>query len=180
MWMRFDGKNGGTTVIQCYAPTECEKDKRKKEKFYEELRDLIQLTAKRYFLVILGDFNARIGTSGDYWGVAGKQGVANPITENGEMLLELCADNNLAITWTFFKHRDDHKMSWYHRESKTRAQIDLIIIRQRWLSSCFDTRVYRGSEFNNTDHRLVLSKIKINLRVNKKRRPPMPNFHKLK
>ena len=49
-------------------------------------------------------------------------------------------------------------------------------MQKRWLSTVRDTRVYRGAEFNNTDHRLLMAQLKFkikNMVQTKKRRPDL-------
>ena len=43
------------------------------ERFYEDLQDLLELTAKKYVLFIIGDWNAKVGSQ-ETPGVTGKFG----------------------------------------------------------------------------------------------------------
>ena len=54
----FQGKPFNITVIQGYAPTS-NTEKAKVEWFYEDLQDLLELTAKKDVLFIIGDWNAK-------------------------------------------------------------------------------------------------------------------------
>ena len=47
-------------VIQVYAPSKAEEAE--VERFYEDLQDLLELTAKRDVLFIIGDWNAKAGS----------------------------------------------------------------------------------------------------------------------
>jgi hypothetical protein len=58
--------------------------------------------------------------------------------------------------------------TWYQRGTDFRSQIDHIMVRKTWLSAIHDTRVYRGAEFSNSDHRLVVSEMKLQLSTQKK------------
>ena len=49
------------TVIQVYAPIS-NTEEAKVEQFYEELQDLLELTPKKDFLFIIGDWNAKVGS----------------------------------------------------------------------------------------------------------------------
>ena len=63
------------TIISAYAPTliSCEEDK---ERFYETLDSLVKSTPVSDKLVVIGDFNARVGADHQSWeGVLGPQGV---------------------------------------------------------------------------------------------------------
>ncbi|CAF1369434.1 unnamed protein product, partial [Didymodactylos carnosus] len=121
-------------------------------------------------LVIMDDFNARVGDDYETWKeVMGKCGIiGEETTDNGLRLLEFCLVHNLSVTSTFFSHKNVHKYTHYSRNKEgTKSQIDHILINRRWRTSVEDTRVYRGADFMNTDHRLLLSKIKIKLKVMK-------------
>ena len=59
--VHFQGKPFNITVIQVYAPTTNAK-KAEVEQFHEDLQDLLELTLKKDFLFIKGDWNATIGS----------------------------------------------------------------------------------------------------------------------
>ena len=65
--VRFQGKPFSITVIQAYAPTS-NAEEAEVEWFYE---DLLELTPKRDFLFIIGDWNAKVGSQ-ETPGVTGK------------------------------------------------------------------------------------------------------------
>ena len=59
--VHFQGKPFNIKVIQVYAQTSnAEEDE--VELFYEDLQDLLKLTAKRDVLFIIGDWNAKVGS----------------------------------------------------------------------------------------------------------------------
>ena len=55
--VHFQGKPFSITVIQVYAPTTNAKEA---EQFYEDLQDLLELTAKKDVFFITGDWNAKV------------------------------------------------------------------------------------------------------------------------
>ena len=57
--VRFQGKPFTITVTQVYAPTS---NAEEAERFYEDLQDLLELTAKKDVLSIVGDWNAKVGS----------------------------------------------------------------------------------------------------------------------
>ena len=59
--VRFQGKPFSITVFQVYAPTS-NAGEAEVEQFYEDLQDLLELTAKKYVLFIIGDWNAKVGS----------------------------------------------------------------------------------------------------------------------
>ena len=71
--VRFQGKPFHITVIQVYAPT-CNAEEAEIEWFYEDLQDLLELTAKRDVFFIIGDWNAKVGSQ-DTPGVTGRFGL---------------------------------------------------------------------------------------------------------
>ena len=50
------------TIIQCYAPTNDQKDSNKDE-FYQQLQDVVDAILRHYIEIIMGDVNAQIGGS---------------------------------------------------------------------------------------------------------------------
>ena len=81
----FQGKPFNITVIQVYAPTS-NAEEAEVEWFYEDLHDFLELTPKKDVLLIIGDWNAKVGSQ-ETPGVTGKfdLGVQN---EAGQRLIE--------------------------------------------------------------------------------------------
>ena len=71
------------------------------EQFYEELQDLLGLTPKKDVLVIIGDWNAKVGSQ-ETPGVTGKIGLGIQ-NEGGQRLREYCQENALVIANTLFQ-----------------------------------------------------------------------------
>ena len=69
----FQGKLFKIKVIQAYAPTS-NTEKAEVEPFYEDLQDLLELTPKKDFLFIIGDWNVKVGSQ-ETPGVTGKCGL---------------------------------------------------------------------------------------------------------
>ena len=69
----FQGKSFNITVIQGYAPTS-NAEEAEVEWFYEDLQDLLELTPKNDVLLIIGDWNAKVGSQ-ETPGVTGKLGL---------------------------------------------------------------------------------------------------------
>ena len=100
--VHFQGKPFNITVIQVYAPTsnagEAEVDR-----FYEDLQDLLELTPKKVFLFIIGDWNAKVGSQ-EIPRVTGKFGLGVQ-NEAGQRLTEFSHEYALVIAITLFHHR---------------------------------------------------------------------------
>jgi exonuclease III len=167
--VRIPMQNGRkhTTIISVYAPTMTNSDETK-DKFYEGLHEAILAVSNEDKLIILGDFNARVGADNIAWkGIIGKYGVGQ-CNSNGSRLLQACAEHGLLITNTIFQLRTRQKTSWMHPRSKHWHQIDFVIVRQRDRQDVRVTKSMSGAECW-TDHRLIISKLKI--RIQPVRRP---------
>ena len=96
------------TLISAYAPT-LDADYNIKEDFYRMLDSTIQKTPATDRLILLGDFNARVGTEHLVWkGVIGQHGVGK-MNSNGLRLLSLCSEQHLVITNTIFQMKNKVK-----------------------------------------------------------------------
>ena len=71
----FQGKPFNITIIQVYALTDNAEEAEVK-RFYEDLRNLLELTLKKDVLFIIGDWNAKVGSQ-ETPGVTGKFGPWN-------------------------------------------------------------------------------------------------------
>ena len=88
--VRLQGKPFNITVIQVYTPTS---NAEEAERFYEDLRDLLELTPKKDVLFIIGDWKAKVGSQ-ETPGVTGKFGLGI-WNEAGQRLTEFCQENAL-------------------------------------------------------------------------------------
>ena len=105
--VRFQGKPFNIIIFQVYALTS-NTDKAVVEQFYEDLQDLLELTAKKDILFIIGDWNAKVGSQ-ETPGVTGQFGLG---VQNaaGQRLIEFCQENVLVIANTLFQQ---HKRRLY-------------------------------------------------------------------
>ena len=150
---------GPVHIISVYAPT-LSYSSDAKDSFYEELGTMIKNVPEQEKLILMGDFNARVGSDQQSWpSCLGPHGVGN-MNENGQRLLETCAYNQLCITNTYFCTKPHHKVSWMHPRSKHWHQLDLILTRRSNLRLIQHTRSYHSADCDS-DHYLVLCKIKL-------------------
>ena len=98
--VHFQGKPFNITLIQVNAPTS-NTEEAEVERFYENLQDLLELTAKKDVLFIIGDWNAKVGSQ-ETPGVTGKFGLGIR-NEAGQRLIECCQENALVIANTLFQ-----------------------------------------------------------------------------
>ena len=97
--VHFQGKPFNIMVIQTYAPTS-NAEEAEVERFYEDLQDLLELTPPQKNVLIIGDWNAKVGSQ-ETPGVTGKFGLEVQ-NETGQRLIEFCQENALVIGNTLF------------------------------------------------------------------------------
>ena len=153
------------SIISAYAPTLASSDE-SKEEFYGKLSEAIKSVPSSHKLLVMGDFNARVGRDFDSWeNVIGKNGVGNE-NSNGTLLLSMCSQLELIITNTIFQQANRHKTTWMHPRTKQWHMLDYVITRQRDVRDVLHTRAMCGS-CTWSDHRLV--KCKLALRAKRPR-----------
>ena len=159
----LQGKQFSITVIQVYAPTS-NVEEAEVERFYEDLQDLVELTAKKDVLFIIGDWNAKVGSQ-EIPGVTGKfhLGVWNEV---GQRLKEFCQENTLVIANTLFQQLKRRLYTWTSPDAQHQNQIDYILCSQRWRSSIQkqkSTKTRPGADCGS-DHELFIAKYRLKLR----------------
>ena len=103
MWLRLKiSEKCYATIISAYAPTMTNEEV-VKEKLYADLDNILRKTPKEDKLILLGDFNARVGANSTSWSrTIGKYGVGK-CNSNGLLLLSKCKEHELVIhggeTW---------------------------------------------------------------------------------
>ena len=130
--LHFHGQPFDITVIQVYAPT-INAEEAEVEWFYENLQDLLELTPKKDFIFIIGDWNAKV-RSEETPGVTGKFGLRVQ-NEVGQRLIEFCQVNALVIANTLFQQHKRRLYTWTSPDGQYRSQIDYILCSRRWRSS---------------------------------------------
>ncbi|KAL8597537.1 hypothetical protein ACOMHN_033408 [Nucella lapillus] len=87
------------TLISAYAPTMTYWEE-EKEQFYQVLKNTLHSVPRNDKLLLLGDFNARVGKNSGAWpNVMGPHGLGCE-NANGLLLLILCSEEGVPITNT--------------------------------------------------------------------------------
>ena len=81
-----------------------------KLKLNEDLEDLLELIPKKDVLLIIGDWNAKVGSQ-ETPGLTGKFGL-DVQNEAGQRLIEFCQENALVITNTLFQQHMRRLYTW--------------------------------------------------------------------
>lgn len=167
---RGQRRNGGSretsnvfvTVVCVYAPT-ARAPPGVKEKFSCELQDTLDKVPRNDVLVLLGDFNARVGVlkpdEEEWRGVLGRNGL-DERNEAGEDLMQFCALNQMSVMNTWFQKRQVQYGTWTHPATKVSHMIDLVVMRAGQRMCCRDVQVMRGANCW-TDHNLVRAKLRL-------------------
>ena len=144
-------------VISAYAP-QVGLDTSSKEKFWEDLGDLVQGIAQTEKLFIGGDLNGHVGReTGNYGGFHGGHGFGER-NEDGEAILDFAMAYDLFLANTFFKKREEHVITYKSGSSKT--QIDFLLMRKGDRITCKDCKVIPGESVAN-QHRLLVMDVHI-------------------
>ncbi|BHF71785.1 hypothetical protein SprV_0401484500 [Sparganum proliferum] len=175
MSLRLPLRRGGkfATIISAYAPPMTSPEAAR-DKFYEDLHALLATVSKADKLIVLGDFNAHVSTDHTDWrGVLGPHGLRGS-NDNGLLLLRTCAEHRPILTNTFFCLPEREKATWRHPRSRQWHLLDYFVVRRRDQRDVLVTKAIAGADAW-TDHRLVISKMRIRLQPRRRpqgKRPP--------
>ena len=181
-WASSDGRRSSkargsfVTIVCGYAPT-ARGPSCVKSMFLEELQNTLDAVPENDILLLLGDFNARIGVrdsdDGLWSNVIGGHGLEERNLA-GEEFLQVCELNQLLIMNTWFQKKQIHYGTWMHPATKLCHMIDFIVMRQSQRMCCIDVQVMRGANCW-TDHYLVRVRLRIALpRYSDKQQRPLP------
>ena len=147
-------------VISAYAPTDCSPDS-VKDSFYSDLANLINLRRSSDIVLLAGDMNAQVGKlNDDETCLGGRYGVGRR-SDNGERLLQLCADKGLYLVSTAFRHKTRQSYTWRPPSpDQPWSQLDHIAISYRWRGSIQDCRSLWNTCLDS-DHALVRCRLSI-------------------
>ena len=127
--VRFQDKQFNITVIQVCSST-INAEEAAVERFYEDLQDLLKLTPKKDMLLIIGDWNAKVGSQ-EIPILTGKFGLGVQ-NEAGQRLIEFSQENALVIANTSFQQPKKQHYKWTSPDGQNQNQIDYILCSQRW------------------------------------------------
>ena len=171
------------TIVNIYTSTN-KAPPHVKLQFREELQSVMDSASASDVLLMLGDFNARVGSNrlasrtpsrfdgvandGALWGRALGPFGLGACNQAGEDLLMFCNSNELSITNTNYKKKESRRGTWMHPATRQSHLIDYIIMRADQRCYCEDVSVVCGAACW-TDHFMV--RAKLNLEFIAYRRP---------
>ncbi len=122
------------------------------------MNDCLGMFEKGKRIIVFGNMNGRVGNN-ELAGVVGKWGVER-VNENGEHLVDICAERGLFLANTFFQREMIHRYTWRRREDggNEKSLIDSVAVDERLRKDVLDAKVVRGS-LEGSDHYAVVVKI---------------------
>ena len=118
--VHFQGKPFNITVIQVYALT-TNAEEAEIEQFYEDLRDLLELTPKKDILFIIGDWSAKVGSQ-EIPGIAVSFGLGVQ-NEAGQRLIEFCQENAVVRANRLFQQHKRRSTHGHHQIVNTKIRL---------------------------------------------------------
>ena len=158
--VKLKGHPFNISIIQAYAPTSASTED-DIEAFYETLEKAKDQCKSQYIIIMMGDFNARVGKQheGHIVGEHGP-GIRN---ERGETFVRWCQANEQVITNTWFEQHPRQPWTWMSPVNVTKNQIDYITINNRFRNSVQQSKSYPGADCGS-DHNPVICKLKVRLK----------------
>ena len=163
----FSG-NPRLTIIVVYSPTEASSVE-EAEEFHKNLRDVVCSTPAHDFILVLGDLNAKLGPEVPGFTFNGRT------NRNGSLLLDTLEECSLEATNLRFMRKREKRWTFLSEGTHHKALLDYILVRSKWRNSIKDTRVTNSFSSVGSDHRAVLSKVRLSLRK-KKQQPKRVMF----
>ena len=153
---------GVISLFSVYAPTEAS-DLTAKDAFYATLESVVDQCPSRDTLLVLGDFNASTGTDRD-----GDETCVGPhgsgsVNQNCTKFLDFAISHALRVAGSWFQRPQARCWTQYSNAGGAAKEIDHVLVDHRW-SMIQICRVYRSAQFLNTDHRLVVATLKLQLK----------------
>ena len=158
--LKLRAKPFNISIIQTYAPT-CSHSDEEIEAHYQEIEMMLKEVKSTDVLIILGDFNAKIGKE-SFENITGNFGLGKR-NERGDRLIQFCIENNMIVSNTFFQQPKRLLYTWKSPGDVRRNQIDYILIRHRHRNSVKQCKTYPGADIGS-DHNPLIAKVKIRLK----------------
>jgi endonuclease/exonuclease/phosphatase family metal-dependent hydrolase len=129
--------------FNAHEPSE-EKNYEEKETFYSLLESTLEGIPRHYILILLGDFNAKIGKEECFKTTTESNSLHQISNNNGCRLIELATGKGLKIKSTSFPHKEIYKGTWRSPYGRYINQIDHVLVIARFSNSVLDVRTFHG------------------------------------
>ena len=159
----FDG-NPKLSVVCVYSPTEGD-SREAAEEFHNDLRGALADLPAHNLRMVVGDLNAHLGKddskSDPNWYFHDRT------NRNGELLRDTMLEANLEATNHRFRKRKGKMWTFLSDATQRKSQVDYIMVNKKLRNSVHNTETYSSFSSLGSDHRLVLTKVKLSLRKSK-------------
>ncbi|XP_047481702.1 craniofacial development protein 2-like [Penaeus chinensis] len=140
--VKLKGKDTNISIVQRYTPTSLSTEE-EIDQFYEEIDKAKEQYASQDIVIIMGDYNAKVGQQREGFAV-GEHGLGLR-NERGNKLADWCKANEQLITNTWFYHHPGRRWTWKSPDDNTRNQIDYITI-CRYSNAVKQSKSYPGAD----------------------------------
>ena len=163
MAMKLEVKGSILNIVSAYAP-QVNNSMEEKNDFWEDLDGLIESISKEERIVLGADLNGYVGE-----GNIGNEEImrrygAGTRNKEGSMVVDFGKRMDLEIVNTYFKKKDEHRVTYKSGEKST--QVDYVMCRRRNLKEMCDYKVILNECVAKQHHMVVC---KIALMVKKKK-----------
>ena len=146
LWARLEGQFNNIFVVVAYVPHRHRTKPPFMEDTHEELRKALRLAKAHDTVIVMGDFNGRLGRQGN--SRVGKYCIHPREDEGGKLLMETMDEFDLDAVSTRFRYKRSSKfgnatyiMDRSGESGQPPAQIDYILVSKKWSSSVQDCKV---------------------------------------
>ena len=163
MAMKLEVNGSILNIVSAYAP-QVNYSMEEKNDFWEDLDGLIESISKEERIVLGAGLNGHVGEGniGDKE-IMGRHG-AGTRNKEGSMVVDFGKRMNLAIVNTYFKKKDEHRMTYKSGGKST--QVDYVMCRRRNLKEMCDCKVILN-ECVAKQHRMVVCKMALMVKKKK-------------
>lgn len=170
--LTIKAKNKKYTLINAHAPIneDNKKDPEKVEQFWENLENEMLKIPVNHTKILMGDFNAQLGTEKKFVGTVGKYPAHRRTNKNGERLVHLCKGQDLRIMSTHFRAKCAKKKTWVSPNPMLgEFQLDHVAVSKKSQREIQNVKVRKAINVTS-DHYMSQIKIKF-IPENRKNKP---------
>jgi len=104
-----------------------EKSDDSNESFYEELEQAFDRYPKYHMKILLGDFNAKLGSKNIFRPTVWNERLQQGSKKNGVRIVNFATSKNLVVKSMVFPHRNIHKYNQNSPDGNIHNQIDHVL-----------------------------------------------------
>ena len=117
--------------IICVYALHMESPDQEKDQFYDQLDKLVGSYPKYDAIMILGDFNAKVGSGSGTKETVGRFSLHRESNDNGSRLTDFALSRGLVVSSTRFSHLQIHLGTWKIPGRRGANQIDHVLMDAR-------------------------------------------------